>query len=386
MSGVVFDPEYVDVHEEIRTEVRRLNLEAVLDTRRMELSTPTGFTVRRATLPWADIRPQTIADFSGVRTDRVAESVAEFVVAKGFTAVLAPTHFLADGTQDAWFDIDRSLTRKLRDCLDSHGAHDIAIHYPLAIPTRVFFDSAQRIALRSAFNGLRLDAIWLRVHPFGSHSGHLTLRRYILACRDLHDLSLPLVAERTRNIGLALLAFGAVSGIESGVSIGEKFDFSRLTRKRSSASGFAPQPRVYFPTLGIFPTRERAEAFLQNRTLRASYACTNTACCRRGAPDMIRDPRRHFVSARMEEVGSLGRVPPDLRPGAYLDRLLRPATDKLGRALQVQMDHATRERLERDRRRLDGWRYTLGEMARTETAGTHSVVPRRRLLRQRRRA
>jgi hypothetical protein len=373
MSGVIFDPEYIDIHEEIRTEVRQRNLEVVLDTRLMELATPTGCTGRRATLPWGNPRPHTLTDLIGA-TDRIAEAVAEFVVTKRFTAVLAPTHFIADGTKDPWFDLDRSLASKLRDSLDSRGAGDVAIYYPLALPTRVFFDGAHRVALKTAFDGLRIDGVWLRVHPFGSHSGHLTLHRYIDACRDLHTLSLPLVAERTGNIGLALLAFGAVGGIESGVSSGERFDFSRLTRKRSSDGGFAPHQRVYFASLGVFLTRERADAFFQNRTLRANFACANTTCCRRGAPDMIADPRRHFVSTRMQEVAMIGGVPPDVRASVYLDKVLRPATDRLGRVMQLPLEAATRDRLETDRRRLDGWRYTLGEMALTESGSTYSAV------------
>lgn len=61
-------------------------------------------------------------------------------------------------------------------------------------------------------------------------------------------------------------------------------------------------------------------------------------------------------------------------------------TDKLGRAIQADLDDATRQRFEEDRRRLDGWRYTLGEMARAESESgiTQSAVPRRRALRQQR--
>ncbi|MGH7389694.1 MAG: hypothetical protein ACREM3_09595 [Candidatus Rokuibacteriota bacterium] len=383
MSGVVFDPEYVDIHEEIHTEVRQRNLEAVLDTRMMELATPTGCTGRRAALPWGNARPHTITDFAGSAVDRIAASVAEFAVSKGFTVILSPTHFLADGVRDPWFDIDRSLTRRLRECLDSRGASDVAIYYPLAIPTKIFFDSTNLVALRTAFQGLRFDGIWLRVHPFGSHSGHLALHRYIAACRQLHGLSLPLVAERTGNIGLALLAFGAVGGIESGVSSGERFDFSRLVRKHSERSGFAPHQRVYFAPLGIFLTRERADLFLRNRTMRANFACADTICCRRGAQDMLGDPRRHFLLTRMGEVSMIGSAPGSLRASEYLDKILRPATDRLGRALQAPVDSGIRDRLEKERRRLDGWRYTLGEMARGEV-GTYSAVPRRRALRQRR--
>lgn len=318
ISGIVFDPEYVDAHEEIRAEIGQRNLEAVLDTRVMELATPTGCPGRRATLPWGSVRPHTLTDFTGAAITRIAEAIAQFVVTKGFTAVLAPTHFLGEGSRDLWFDVDRSLVRALRDSLDSHGATTVAIYYPLALPTRLFFDGPHRLALKSSFNGLRIDGVWPRVHPFGSHSGHLTLHRYIAACRDLHSFPLPLVAERTESIGLPRLAFGAVGGIESGVSSGERFDFSRLTRKRSSNGGFG--------------------------------------------------------------------VPASLRAGAYLDKILRPATDRLGRALQLPLEAATRDKLETERRRLDGWRYTLGEMARTEPGTTQAAVPRRRILRQRRRA
>jgi len=54
--------------------------------------------------------------------------------------------------------------------------------------------------------------------PFGNNSGHVSLFRYIQSCRELVSLDLPIVAERTGTIGLALVAFGAVSGLESGVT------------------------------------------------------------------------------------------------------------------------------------------------------------------------
>ena len=101
---------------------------------------------------------------------------------------------------------------------------------------------------------------------------------------------------------------------------------------------------------------------------------------------MTAEPRRHFVLTRMGEVATIGGVPPGLRAGAYLDKILRPATDKLGRALQLPLEAATREKFETERRKLDGWRNTLGEMARTDPGTTYAAAPRRRILRQRRRA
>jgi hypothetical protein len=41
-----------------------------------------------------------------------------------------------------------------------------------------------------------MDAVWLRIHPFGTgNSGPLVLKRYLRACRDLHTLNVPLVGE-----------------------------------------------------------------------------------------------------------------------------------------------------------------------------------------------
>src|SRR4051812_46607700 len=65
MTGVVFDPTLLGPQEELRTEVRQRNLWAVLDPRLMELATPSGYTPRRAALPWAGKGPHRPQDLSG---------------------------------------------------------------------------------------------------------------------------------------------------------------------------------------------------------------------------------------------------------------------------------------------------------------------------------
>lgn len=171
--------------------------------------TVTGCTARRAALPWGSSRPHVLADLMGQAGDRAVASLAEFVVVNGFSAVLAPAHFLAE-------------------------------------------------------------------------------------------------------------------------SSGEKFDFGRLTRKRKEKQGFTPQARVYIPGLGVLLPRDQATRFFDSRSHIASYACRNTTCCRRGARDMLSNPRRHFVLTRTEEVRSIYRVPAPQRPEEYLNSILRPATDRLG--------------------------------------------------------
>ena len=93
--------------------------------------------------------------------------------------------------------------------------------------------------------------------------------------------------------------------------------------------------------------------------------------------------RRHFAFQRMDEVAKLSRVTPSLRPNEYLDRILRPATDNIGRALAYdELPETVKKKLEKSRRKQDGWRATLGEMSRA-ALGSFSAPIQRRIHRAR---
>jgi hypothetical protein len=384
MAGVVFDPSHLGAQEELRTEVLQRRLWAVLDTRMMELATANGHTKRRAELPWASSEPHRPQELSGAAGRAAAGAVVNFMGRYGFNAAIVG-HYLERGASDTWFAVDVALLRDLRRQLDSAGHEDFALYYALAVPTSIFHDASQIAAIKASLRGLDIDGLWLRIHPFGSASGHITLQRFVRACRNLHELNLPLVVEKAGSIGLALLAFGAVSGLESGVSSGDKFDYARLVKPAGEQmKPFGPHARVYIPDLGIFLNRDSAQAFFSNRSLKANYGCQNTACCRRGTQDTLSDPRRHFIFTRMEEVGAISQVPERLRPNQYLDNILRPATDRLGRVLQAGLSSDVTARIEKERRKLDGWRHTLGEMSRNEVrTATWAVSPVRRVAHRR---
>ena len=383
MVGGVCDPCHLSFQDGMRAEFAQRNLYAVLDPLMLELDSAGGHTASRSKLPWADQRVLTPSDFDATRIDAVSGRIAEFVAQKKFNAVIAPAHYLRDGHKDAWVKIDRSLTVALRRRLNSSGCTDTAIFYPLATSTQHFLEPAHRVGLKAFLSGLPIQALWLRIHPFGSQSGDATLRRYISACQDLHGLRIPLVAEKTGSLGLALLAFGAVAAIENGVSSGEKFDFGRLSRPPTGKTPFAPRPRVYIPSLGIFLPPDQAQALFDNRGLR-QFACRNTACCPRGSESMIKNPRRHFVFTRMDEVGMLSALPQSLRIQGYMERLLRPATDNIGRAMaNDKLDDATKQKLEKHRRKLDGWRATLGQLGRLSPPRTVAAPLERRIVRVR---
>lgn len=378
MLGAVFDPCHCGCQDELRAEFAQRHLDAILDPALMELSTLGGHTPSRQKLSWAGAQPHTAAQFDSQFSEQIADQIAEFVSTNGFTAVLAPTHYLSEGMKDPWLQIDKRLVVLLRERLAAKGCTDVAIYYPLAISTKTFTDAAQRIAIKAALSGLPIDALWLRTHPFGSESGDTILCRYIQACQDMHGLGVPLISEKTGVLGLALLAFGAVSGIENGVSSGEKFDFGRLKHLRIPNGKFGKTPRVYLPELGGFLTRKEAEKFFEHRGLR-QFACRDSLCCRRGVESMTgADSRRHFAFQRMDEVAKLSRVTPSLRPNEYLDRILRPATDNIGRAVAYEeLSETVKKKLEKSRRKQDGWRATLGEMSRASLGSFSAPIGRR---------
>jgi hypothetical protein len=380
-SGLVISAGRMPRHEELRAEARAHNLEAVLDPHTVELATAGGFARSTFdTVAWKGQAIHTAASLNRGVGMELAADIAACCVTHKFDAVLAPTHFLSEGPGDPWLPIDVKLTSALRQQLDAAGSGDTRIYYPLVISQKVFRDRAHRASLISALADVPVDAIWLRVHPFGSDCTGVALKGYIEACLDLQRIGLPLVAERTGTVGLPLLAFNAVGGIECGVTFGERFDMQALI-KPMDGSGFMPPPRVYVDRLGIFLDRKQATAFFGARGIKAFFACQDATCCRDGSNSTMDDPRRHFLNSRMKEVARLAAVPSAIRSGHYLEEHLRPASDLVLKATRVEADFD----FGKQKQRLEQWRETLGVMH-LEGVGRSSTVllPRgRRVVRAR---
>lgn len=382
--GAIFDPRWPDIQREFRFEIQRRGLESILDTNAMELATPGGYTKIRAKLPWAGPDFHRPDDLEGTSVDRFLDAIVADIADKSYSAVLAPTHYISEPS-DRWIQIDAALTVGLREALDRNHLPDVAIFYPLAVQGALFRDQSWREKLKSVISKLPITALWLRIHPFGNDAGPSSLRGIIEACQDLHDLKIPIVAEKTGSAGLALLGFGAVGGIESGVTIGTKFDASSLIRPNPKSKGFQVPPRVYLEDLGMFLANKQAEDFFKTPHLKAAFACRDTGCCRHGWQDMISDPRRHFLITRMDEVLRLSQPPEQLRASEYMERMLRPATDRFSRALRAALGDKTRKRIEAERNKFELWRSTLGEMAdnRLPTSFSPTVLPAAARLRRR---
>ena len=244
ISGVVFDPVFAARQAELLDACRSRRIECVLDTRVMELALPgSADRVGLARLPWATTGRMPAAALTGDSSSELIEQMVTYVAKNRLGAVLAPTHFIS-GVDDPAFAVDRRLTGELRVALDRRGLESVAIYYPLAMPLAALRDGSVSLQLAHRLQGMDVDALWLRFHPFGSSEfGPVKLLTYITSCQNLMSTGLPLLAERTGTIGLALAAFGAVGGIECGLTLGERFNISDLLRPPAGQSNaYSPRP------------------------------------------------------------------------------------------------------------------------------------------------
>ncbi|MFV1989735.1 MAG: hypothetical protein ACC652_03210 [Acidimicrobiales bacterium] len=376
-AGVVLDPAADSRTEELRAVARGAGIDVVIDPRSVELSLPGGFARRTVSgLPWAADDLHSPASLRGQAGAEFCAKIAVHVIESGATSVLAPTHFLNEHTP--WLTVDVELTALLRQALDDLGASEIAIYYPLVSRLRLLADGPllEKVMaqLSSLVSGGAVDAVWLRLHPFGTKSaGPVNMKRYIRLAARVRGLGVPVVGEKTGTVGLVLLALNAIGAIESSVTYGDRFDASSLL-KPSQGTPFTPPPRVYLDSAGVMVERRHAEALFERRAIRSRHVC-QAACCQRGMKDMIGNPRRHFVLSRSREVALLSRVPAVSRPESFLANWLRPATD---RAVQLEKADAN---LAPDRLRLDSWRVSMSDLIEDESIPTSNepLVPDGRL-------
>jgi hypothetical protein len=237
-------------------------------------------------------------------------------------------------------------------------------------------------ALVTRLTNASSDAIWLGVHPFGTnHSGPLSMRHYVDLCVALHRTGLPLIGMHTGTVGVLLMALGALSGIESGVTNLEAFDLSQFGEMTMSTSGpnIGATPRIYIQSLGMFMTEKEARAFFGTRGMTAQHIC-QTGCCRRGIEDTYKYRINHFVTCRKSEVDRVSSVPAHLRPKQYLDDYLRPACDRAIAASRAVPS------LVSCRRRLDSWRQAMTGILEAHGGALPSIAPTARFGRSSSRA
>lgn len=383
--GVVFDAAQEARHKELKEQVLVHNLDAILDTKAMQLALPGSYTPALAKLPWGrEERLHVHADFQGLAGRRLIACIGDYALRHGYTEVMAPTHLLRQ-FDDPWLTIDVESARLLREYLDQNGGRSIPLIYPLAISYEILRTPDMRAHVINALINVKADAIWLKVDGLqGSHATPTAVKNFIAAAADFHQLGRKLVADCIGGkVGLALMAFGAVGGIAHGIGVFEKFDSAHM-RSTKKSNPFTPAMPIYFPGIDAMLTAKEAEMlFAVSPQAKAAFGCRDTHCCKRGIKDMLGEPRRHYTVQRMKEVAGLSQFPEEIRAHRFLDTNLRPTTDRaLQAASQAVGDEKLAAKLQSNRKRLDSLRVALGKQLEKAPPRSYAVAPETRAARE----
>lgn len=383
LHGVIFDPLNEDRHSELRDLVLERRRDAILDPRTQELGTLGGYKPKMSSLVWATNRPHKPEDFGETGARRIADAIAKHVVENGYSAVLAPTHYI-ESANSPWLDIDARTTRYLRTYLDRNGAESVPIFYSLAASYKTFRTAEERSVLLDKVRSVPVEQIWLKVALSGKVT-HSSVRNFVNGAADFHSLGVPLVGDMMGGLrGLSALAFGAIGGIAHGLTQKENFNASSwVSQAQQDGGGFSLPPRVYIPSLDLHLKREEARAFFAARNAKSRFGCHDPNCCAKGPRDTLNYPAHHFLIQRSNEVQNLSAVPEQLRANRFLEETLRPATDSALFAEKLDIKGAPEliKRLEAKRKTLELLRIGLGGFVKEGHFTSFSEIPQRRAAR-----
>jgi hypothetical protein len=290
--------------------LRQKGHQLILDTNIAELSAPGRFDGQARHAPWAvQGNVLTEAQLTRGSNEGIIGSIARFAISKGFSRVLAPSHFIS-GTQDRWFKIDLDNCSALRKALDLEGGGSIQIDYPLMLPYGSLIDASQRRDLIVKMGSLAADGISMRVSGFGADATAAGIGKYIAAVQAFHFLGKPIIADSVGGLtALGIVAFGAASAVSFGVACKERFDASTWYKPRPKGGGGGGGYSFLIPGIDGLLKHEDAEAIIRSSGGRRLASCNDPQCCPLGFEDTIKNPERHFLRQRAIKFDTLSSVP-----------------------------------------------------------------------------
>lgn len=333
-DSLVFNPsaaENVERWSEARSASADRGVAVIVDTLGAEVTAPGTTDQYVPKAPWGGA-------WANGDVSEATDLMVEFAATADVDGLLAPAP-VVPATPTSLAVVERRLGL-LRDRLDASGLQHVQLHYPLV--GRLEDLRRHLAALLRELPQLPIASVWLRVHRMGASASVKSIRQYVTLARELHATQLPLIGDRAGVFGVGLTAFGAIGGVTSGVTMGERTDVRAMQRPprppRPGQKPFMPAPRIYVHQLGMYLTRKQAESFYNVRGHKAQYACAD-ACCGGGFADTMADPRRHFLRQRYLEVHRRDGVPVHLRADHWVDRWLRPASDHTHRIARRTGEH-----------------------------------------------
>ena len=334
----VVDASRLHHQSELVQALRASGTQIVLDTKAAELSSEGKFTGFAAGAPWSKSgrgKPLTPSHFARDATDDVIGQIARFAVEQQMNTVLSPGHYLREGTNSEWFNVDCEACITLRDALDREGGRDIGIDYELILPHVALDDVDERGHIVETLKDLPFDNLWLRASGFGSDARPLTTRRYINSLSALHDLGRPIVADYLGGlIGLAAVCFGAISGFAEGVGERERArEWHKPPKVRTEDEEFRRSTRIAIPGVGRSVTITDLRQLHDAKGGRRLIACADRNCCLHGFTDMVANPKRHGLYQRSLQILNIERTPNLNRAQHFLDGEMARA-DRLARQIK----------------------------------------------------
>jgi hypothetical protein len=353
-----------------------------LDTKAAELSAQAKFSGYARGAPWAAVgngKPLGVGHFAPDAACDVIGQIARFAVENAVDAVLSPSHFLAKGSKTDWFAFDCRACSALRRALDRLGGRHIAIDHQLVVPHVILDDVGERGTMVEALKDLDFDNLWLRASGFGSDAGPLSTRRYNNSLCALHNLGRPIVADYLGGlISLAAETFGAISGFAEGIGERERFnarDWHNAPAPRDDDQPYGPTKRVMISGFGRSVTVGELMQLSEAKGGRRLVACGDRSCCPHGLDDMLKNPKRHTINQRLQQVREMEKVPDLNRAQHFLDGEMSRA-DRLARQIkELKVDERLRSRLSSYSRRMEKLRAALEHFHETRGNDVPRALP-----------
>jgi hypothetical protein len=132
----------------------------------------------------------------------------------------------------------------------------------------------------------------------------------------------------------------------------ERFDASRWRKEQQPGHGWLMPKRVYIHELDLMLKPDEARLLLESTArARSLFGCRDSHCCPRNVKDMLENPARHFLYRRIQDVAGLGQTPESLRAQTFLERTLRPMTDRALAAANINWSDEAMANKTRDQRK-----------------------------------
>lgn len=307
-----------------------LDAEIVLDPRTIELSSRRKCKGLASSAPWApQVRGEPLSPdvFRANQGSDIYGAIARCAVQNGVSAVLSPTHYLADPSFDGWQEIDHEGCILLRRALDKEGGKSISIDYLIAARLADFNDEVFRSKIMPGLADLPYENLWVRSSMSSPDTGPTNAQRLVRTLARWHNMGTPIVMDYMGGLtGEALLAMNVVSGVAHG--FGEQTNFNTTKwalppeeHDKDKSGGRAT--RIGVTSIGRTFTSAEIDVLLSAHSAKSVLLPNDRFILPNGVEDLRNDPRRFNACDAERRISEVAKIPTASRPDYFADKRMR---------------------------------------------------------------